>query len=60
MEIDDDMVEAAHAAELNPEFHFHKDDTVRNPALQDPNADLDMDTVETIIKSDTSDMDDEK
>ena len=60
LEIDDDMVEAAHAAELNPEFHFHKDDTVPNPALQDPNSDLDMDTVETATKADASDMDDDK
>jgi cell division topological specificity factor len=56
---DDDMVEAAHAAELNPEFHFHKDDTVPNPALQDPNSDLDMDTVETATKADASDIDDD-
>jgi cell division topological specificity factor len=40
---DDDTLESAHAAELNPELHFHQDETVRNPALQDPDVDLDMD-----------------
>lgn len=57
--IDDDMVEAAHAAELHPDLHFHKDETIPNPALQDPTVDLDMDTLETTVRSDASNIDDD-
>jgi cell division topological specificity factor len=52
---DDEMIEVAAVADIDNDYKFYDEETIPNPALQDPTVELDIDLYEDEAEPDSSD-----